>query len=97
MFLRNVVVLGAACIGLLMLFAFQITTRLMYSETNIDDKLVEMELTTIKDFTVQGEIPLGCYQSFLLNNSATNDEPVDIKAFKEALKNALRDKLHTEA
>ena len=96
MFLRNVVVLGVACIGLLMLFAFQITMRLMYAETNINDKLVEMELTTIRDFAVQGEIPLVCYQDFVLNNQ-TSDEPVDIKAFKEALKVALRDKLHQEA
>ena len=43
-----------ACLGLFMCLVFVFNLSWMYAESKIDEKLVEMELTTIKDFTVQG-------------------------------------------
>lgn len=71
---------------------------MMYSEANIDAKVVEYELLTIKDFTVSGIIPKACYREFVCSNQHGQilGDPVDIKAFKETLIATLRETLQTE-
>lgn len=42
----------------------------MYGEANINEKLVELELTTVKDFTIQGKIPAALYAEFTSTEDA---------------------------
>ena len=93
---KNYVVLGAACIGLFMCFIYVAKLSHMYSRANIDDKLVELEIMTVKCFTVQGEIPAGCYEDFVRSNASVNQEDEsgnNIVLFKEHLIKKLREKL----
>lgn len=64
----------------------------MQSETLIDDKLVSLELITIKDYCVQGTLPAELYDNFS-NDRVGND----IHAFKAALTEHIRSTLHNEA
>ena len=69
-----------------LIFVFNLSW--MYAESKIDEKLVEIEITTIKDFSVQG----------LISKSAFNDSGCkDMNSFKQALMQAIRDTLHTKA
>ena len=64
----------------------------MQSETLIDEKLVNLELTTIKDYCVQGIIPTDLYDIF---SNARGGK--DIHAFKAALIEQIRQTLHNKA
>lgn len=46
------VVTIAACLGLFMSFIYVAKLSYMYALANIDDKLVELGITTVKCFTV---------------------------------------------
>ena len=50
--------------GLLMCAIFSFSLNLIYAETNIEEKLVELELTSINDFCVKGELPRDLYSRF---------------------------------
>ena len=69
-----------ACIGLLMCMTFAYFLSFMLQETLIDEKLVDLNLNTIKDYCVECTIPSGMYDAF-----STARGGRDIKAFKEAL------------
>ena len=56
--------LATACIGLLMCLTFKFSLSLLYAELSIDEKLVNLELTSITDFSVQGDIPADFYSNF---------------------------------
>ena len=49
---KNYVVLAAACIGIFMCLMFVAKLSYMYALANIDDKLVELGITTVKCFTL---------------------------------------------
>ena len=44
----------------------------MYAATMIDTKLIELEVTTVKDFTIMGSIPLACYRDFIHDSGASS-------------------------
>ena len=89
--MRKNVALAAACIGLLICASYLFNLRYLYAAANIDTKLMELELNTVKDFTIQGKISKACYLDYL-QNVDTHSEIAD---FKESLENALRAKLHS--
>ena len=60
----------------------------MYSETFIDDKLMNLELTTLKDYSVQGTISSELFEEFAQRYGTR-----DIKTFKTALIEHLREEL----
>ena len=45
-----------------MCIIFSFSMYYVYGEAVIDEKLVELEFTTLMDFTVQADIPLEVYQ-----------------------------------
>ena len=80
-----------------MSYLFMAKLRYIYVEANINDKLVELGITTVKCFTVQGEISRECYNDFVKNNSMVlreDDTAVDIALFKEKIETEIRDLLH---
>ena len=65
----------------------------IYAETNINEKLVELEVIFLRDFTVQGQIDPAIWQNFVSNHF---DDVTCILAFKESLTARLREVLQTE-
>ena len=54
-----------ASIGASMCFIFIFTLDKNNKDTKIDIKLIEMETASLKDFSVQGEIPVKMYEAYL--------------------------------
>ena len=48
-----------------MCIIFSFSMYYVYGEAVIDEKLVELEFTTLMDFTVQADIPLEVYQQYM--------------------------------
>ena len=62
--LKNVLGLCAAIIGFLICLVFR-NTIMFYSGTNyINDKILDAQLITLGDYSVQGKIPKVLYKAF---------------------------------
>ena len=62
-----------ACIGASMCFIFIFTLDKNNKDTKIDIKLIEMETASLKDFSVQGEIPNKMYEAY--RRASTREQP----------------------
>ena len=93
---RYIWALCTACIGLLMVLIYTFTTTYINAETRIDEKLVEFDLTTVRDFAVQCEVPSRVWSHFIQSCDGREGE-VQINVFKKALVERLRATLVAEA
>jgi len=62
--MRENVGLLNACIGLLICMTFANYVSYMLTDSLIDEKRVNLQLITIKDYSVQFTIPKGLYEAF---------------------------------
>ena len=58
--------------------------------------MLEYEITTIKDFSVQGKIPIKLYNNFIQNEVAEGEKN-HFLAFKTSLIENIRNYLHEKA
>lgn len=54
----------AACIGLFMMIVFTSAVRRMLHEDKINDKLLDLELVTVDDYTTQTHLNPKIYEEF---------------------------------
>ena len=78
------------CLGVFICWGFSTTVSHLYGQTFIDEKLINLEFTTLKDFCVQGSISKKLFEAF-----AESVGTREIKTFKASLIERLRDQLHT--
>ena len=75
---------------------FTSTIRLILNIDKLNDKLFDMDLVTVDDYTVQTRLKSAIYDNFLKNRmlmSATNEAP--ITTFKNELIKSIKDQLVT--
>jgi len=87
--------LAAACIGLLMCIFFSSSVTLMLKLDVIEDKLMDLELVTVDDYTAQTRLDPAIYREFLSNN-IFGDNDVPIMDFKQVIQSSIKDQLLSE-
>ncbi len=92
---KNVWGLAAACIGVLICLYFSFSIRYLLNLDMIEDKLLDLELDTVDDYTVQCRLDPKIYKEFVKNQTFT-DQDVPIIKFKEMLIRSIRNQLDTK-
>ena len=54
-----------ACIGLFMCFFFRSTITFMQNELDFEEKILDLELVSVDDYTITGSIPKDLYQRIM--------------------------------
>ena len=87
--------LAIACIGLLMCIFWATTIRLILNVDKIYDKLIDMDLVTVDDYTVQTRLRSAIYDNFLKNNMlmAASSIEAPIMTFKKELIKSIKEQL----
>ena len=62
--------LAVACLGLLIVFIFRLHMENIRSSIQIDDKLIDMKLITLDDYSIESKIPKKLYEKFLQTEEA---------------------------
>ena len=91
---KNVWGLAAACTGLLICLFFVFSVRAQLNLDMINDKLLDLELHTVDDYTVQCRLNPSIYADFIKGQNFT-DKDVPIVKFKEMLIRTVQAQLET--
>ena len=78
-----------ACIGMAMVLIFVMSMSYFFAESSIDEQLVNLELLSIRDFCVQGDVPRQLYDMIRARSGEH-----DINGLKKYLRKEIRKTLH---
>ena len=79
------------CIGMLICFSFAHTMQYLYRTDRIDERLDDLKLVTIDDYTVQTRLPAGLYEKFIEDQGTHfTDEDIPINKFTEAMSLSIK-------
>ena len=82
---------AAACIGLLIMLWYTFTIQYLYRTDVIDEKLADLKVVTVDDYTVQTRLPAGLYKEFLKDRKRTfNQNTIRVLEFEKAMSEAIK-------
>lgn len=83
---KNLWGLATACIGLFMCFIFWSTIHYLLRTDKIKERIHDLNLVTVDDYTAQARLPDGLYQDFLKDQgSELGEDDVPIMRFQEKM------------
>jgi len=93
---KNQWALVNACIGLFMMVAFTSTVRKMLHEDKLNDRLLDLKLVTVDDYTTQTQLDPKIYADFKKTLPHDDSTVAPIMAFKTKMIEMITSQLHTD-
>ena len=79
-----------ASIGLLIMLWYTFTIQYLYRTDVIDEKLADLKIVTVDDYTVQTRLPPGLYKEWLKDRKRSfNQKTIPVLEFERAMSEAI--------
>ena len=83
--------LCCSCIGLFICLSFFATVEYLYRTDKIDERLADLKLITIDDYTTQTCLPIGLYEEWVQNKgSSFTDDTIPINEFSKDMNKSIK-------